>query len=99
MQITAIGDEQTITALRLAGISGKAAFSPEEANDLLNQFAHQNDLVVLIAQSVAAMVQERVDEMKIARSGAIVLEIPDMSGVPVAETAEKLVAQAVGLKL
>jgi len=99
MKIRAIGDAQTIAALRLAGIVGTVVATEDEARQALDEFCQQRDLVVLVGQSVAATIQERVDELKVARSGAIVLEIPDMSGVPAAETAEKLVAQAVGLKL
>jgi vacuolar-type H+-ATPase subunit F/Vma7 len=99
VKISAIGDPFTVQALRLMGIAGVAVTTPEEASRALDD-ALAPSTVVLVAESVARMVREKVDALKIARQDFIVLEIPSGEGVPhQAEDTARLVSQAIGVKI
>lgn len=99
MRITAIGDPFTVQALKLMGIVGTAVTTPEEASRALDAVLAPAT-VVLVAESVARMIREKVDALKVARQDFIVLEIPSGEGVPhQAEDTARLVSQAIGVKI
>jgi vacuolar-type H+-ATPase subunit F/Vma7 len=99
VKISAIGDSFTVQALRLMGIPGVVAATPEEASRALDSVLAPAT-VVLVTQDVAGLVREKVDALKIARQDFIVVEIPSGSGVPhQAEDTARLVSQAIGVKI
>jgi vacuolar-type H+-ATPase subunit F/Vma7 len=99
VKISAIGDPFTVQALKLMGIAGVAVTTPEEASRELDAVLAPAT-VVLVTESVAKMIREKVDALKIARQDFIVLEIPSGEGVPhQAEDTARLVSQAIGVKI
>ncbi len=99
MRIVAVGDEVTIEALRLMGIAGTAVSEPAEASLALDD-ALEPETVVLVSGSVAGMLRERVDELKVARREYMVLEIPSgEGGEGQADQTARFVSQAIGIKV
>ena len=99
MRFFAIGDDLTVKALRLAGIRGVAVSGEEDAAQALRDALEQEPAIVLVDRATAQRLGDRIEQARAARREAIVLEIPDVQGPPEeALSAQKLVAQAIGIK-
>lgn len=98
MKFTAIGDDLTVRALRLAGIKGHVVSEAEDAARALEEALDQ-DAIILISRAAAEKIPERIQRARAQRREAIVLELPDLRGAPdEVLSAQKLVAQAIGIK-
>lgn len=93
-----IGDEQTVTGFRLAGIEGRAARTPYEAREALKAAAAAGEVsVVVITERLASAVKADVDACR-ARGKPLVVEIPDRGGpMEGRKTIRELVKAAVGV--
>jgi len=99
MKIAAVGDAVTVQALRLMGISGTAVASAQEASSALDEH-YAPDTVILITESAAGLVRDRVDRFKVAKERVIILEIPSPGAAPnQAEDIARLVSEAIGVKV
>jgi vacuolar-type H+-ATPase subunit F/Vma7 len=99
MRLVAVGDRLTVDALRLIGIPGTVAETPEEASRAVDE-ACEGEAVVLVSRSVAQMIDKKIADLKVARRDFMVLELPSGEGPPTqAEETAKLLSQAIGIKL
>ena len=80
MKIVFIGDQDTVTAFRLAGV--KQIYNADEGRQNLKQiFADDGTGVVIMTERFAEENRRAVDEHKSSkRITPIVVEVPDMAG-------------------
>lgn len=99
VRIVGVGDLATVEALRLMGISGTVAEDAGAALRALEE-AMEPEAVILVSESVAGMMRERIEELKEARTDFMVIELPAVGSKPTqAEETARLVSQAIGMKI
>ena len=99
MRIVAIGDAVTVDAFRLMGICGETVKNAEEARAAL-EASLEPETVILIAESAAELIRDRVDELKTSRGDYLVLEVPSgEEGPSQADQTAQLISQAIGIKV
>lgn len=101
MKFFCIADEDTVRGFRLAGVDGRAVESPEEADAALRQAAGRPGLGILIlTDTVAADVRERVDAIRMGQGLPLIVEIPGPEGpMPGRKTLRQFVQEAVGIRV
>jgi V/A-type H+/Na+-transporting ATPase subunit F len=76
-----IGDEETVSGFRLAGVDGEVVNGTEQAIDGLNRAMKTDGIgVVLITERVAQTIRTEVDRHVYKTSLPLILEIPDAQG-------------------
>ena len=99
MNIFVIGDRDTVLGFRLAGVRGGVVSEREDAGTVLDDALRDtSNGLVLVTESVADMIRERVDAHRFGAAMPLVLEIPGASGpspnrIPIGD----LVRKAVGV--
>ncbi len=96
-----IGHPEAVLGFSLAGVSGRAVSTAEEADQALDEaLANKENGIVLVTQDVAKLVQARVENLKLRSTIPLVVEIPGPEGVPEGEPSlSELVLKAIGIKL
>ncbi|MCC6797936.1 MAG: V-type ATP synthase subunit F [Candidatus Hydrogenedentes bacterium] len=101
MNIFVIGDNDTVLGFRLAGVRGSVVGEKDDAALALeNALRDASNGLVLVTESIAHMVRERVDMHRASAGMPIVLEIPGASGpsasrVPIGDIVRKAVGVSV----
>ena len=104
MIVRVLGDAATVQALRLGGLDGRVV-DPDRASDAELEAALDETLrldglgVLLVTDSVAARMRERLEREKLGRRFPLVIEIPARGGAP--EPVDDLIARVarmVGVK-
>ena len=103
MKVMAIGDEDTIIGLQLAGVKETIVFDDSDRIEhTLMELSRQEDVaVILITERLAAQAQELIAQIQQERTYPVIIEIPDKGGKIEKETdmLRELVKQAVGVEL
>lgn len=103
MKIVAMGDENTITGMQLAGIKDtQVVETAEQVAQTLREFSHREDVgVILITERLAARAQDQITRIQEEKPYPIIVEIPDKDGKLETETSalRELVRRAVGVEL
>lgn len=87
MKVCCIGDEDTARGFRLAGVRAWTVGSAGEVQRALERAAGGGDFgVIIITAAEAALVRERVEEIRLERPGPLIVEI---AGPPAAGRAVK----------
>lgn len=91
----------TQMGMRLAGVEGTVAHTPEEVNAALDSVLEDKDTaVVLMTEKLVKLCSERVYSIKLNRSRPLIVEIPDRHGNSgISEAISRYVGEAVGIKL
>lgn len=91
----------TVTGMRLAGIEGIVVHEPEETEKALMTAMDDRDIaVVLMTEKLISMIEDKVNELKLARPSPIISEIPDRhAAVDVTASISRYVEEAIGIKL
>ena len=91
----------TQMGMRLAGVEGTVAHTPEEVNAALDSVLEDRDAaVVLMTEKLVKLCSERVYSIKLNRSRPLIVEIPDRHGNSgISEAISRYVGEAVGIKL
>lgn len=91
----------TQMGMRLAGVEGTVAHTPEEVNAALDSVLEDKDTaVVLMTEKLVKLCNERVYSIKLNRSRPLIVEIPDRHGNSgISEAISRYVGEAVGIKL
>ncbi|MCC6154176.1 MAG: V-type ATP synthase subunit F [Candidatus Hydrogenedentes bacterium] len=101
MNIFVIGDRDTVLGFRLAGVRGGVVSERDDAATALDSaLRDSSNGLVLITESIADMIRERVDMHRASAGIPIVLEIPGASGpsasrVPIGDIVRKAVGVSV----
>ena len=101
MKVLVIGHPEAVLGFALAGLSGNAVSTAEEANAALDGALEDPDAgIVLVTQDVARMIQPRMDGLKLHSTLPLIVEIPSPEGVPAGEpTLSEVVLRAIGIRL
>lgn len=91
----------TLLGMRLAGIDGVVAHTPEEAGAALDKaLADESTAIVLMTEKTAALCTERVRAVRLTRERPLIAEIPDRHGnTSAADIIDRSIEQAMGIKL
>ena len=96
MKIAALGDQETLTALRLVGIKDTCA-NKEKFNELIED---KEVGLILITEKMAEELSTQIHEVRLQRLFPVIVEIPDKGGPREKEDAiGKLIKRAVGVEL
>lgn len=87
--------------MRLTGIEGVVAHTPEEVSSALDKALEMEDVgVVLMTELAINQCREKVYECKLTRKSPLIVEIPDRHATAkISDTISKYLADAVGIKL
>lgn len=100
MKIRVVGHPEAVQGFALVGILGEAATTAEEANAALERALALPDVgIVLVSEGVAAMIQERINQLKYQSEIPLVVEIPGPK--PILEKQDslnELIQRAIGIK-
>lgn len=101
MKVLVIGHHEAVLGFSLAGVHGQTAASASEANKAIDDALVSRDVgIVLVTQDVAAMIQPRMDDLKLHSTIPLVVEIPSPAGVPEDQPSlSEVVLKAIGIKL
>ena len=91
----------TQMGMRLAGVEGEVAHTPEEVNAALDRaFSDADIAVVLMTEKLVELCRERVYDLKLNSRRPLIVEIPDRHGNSgVSEAISRYVGEAIGIKL
>lgn len=102
MKMFLISDNvDTLTGMRLAGVSGVVIHSRKHLKEQLNYSVSDPEIgIVLITEKLGKEFPEIVDEVKLHRRVPLIVEIPDRHGTGRSKNfISDYVSQAIGLKL
>jgi V/A-type H+-transporting ATPase subunit F len=101
MKVTVIGHQDAVLGFSLAGVPGQVVSDADGANAALDEaLASPEAGIVLVTQDVAALVQVRVDQLKLRSTLPLVVEVPSPAGMPEGEPSlGEIVLRAIGIKL
>ena len=101
MKVLVIGHPEAVLGFSLAGVHGQAASTAQEVDKALDDaFASKDVGIILVTQDVAAMIQPRMDDLKLHSTIPLVVEIPSPAGVPADQPSlGEIVLRAIGIKL
>lgn len=103
MKIVAMGDDDTVTGMQLAGIKDtRVVENVEQVAQALREFSQREDVgVILITERLAAQVQDQITRIQEEKPYPIIVEIPDKEGKLETGTGvlRELVRRAVGVDL
>lgn len=101
MNIFVIGDRDTVLGFRLAGVRGAVVGEKDDAAVALDRALRDaSNGLVLVTESIADIIRERVNMHRASAGVPIVLEIPGASGpspsrVPIGDIVRKAVGVSV----
>ncbi len=101
MNIVVIGDQDTVTAFRLAGV--KKIYDTDEGREQLKQVLADDDIgVVVMTERFAEENRQQVEDHKASkRMTPIVVEVPDITG-PIEREVDpisELIRRAIGAEV
>ncbi len=101
MKVLVIGHTEAVLGFSLAGVPGQAVATVEEANRALDEALGSRDIgIILVTQDIAALIQSRMDQLKLHSTVPLVVEIISPAGVRPGELSlSELVLRAIGIKL
>lgn len=91
----------TFAGLKISGINGVIAHSAEETLNILGSLKEKSDVgIIIFTERIAMLIPNKVKEMKLAKKGPLVVEIPDRHGTMKGENSiMNYVKESIGLKI
>jgi len=101
MKVLVIGHPEAVLGFSLAGVTGQAVTTADEANQALDHALGVKDIgIILVTQDIARLIQARMDQLKLHSTVPLVVEILSPEGVQPGEpTLSEIVLRAIGIKL
>ncbi len=101
MNILVIGDREAVLGFSLVGVHGVVASTAAEANQALdNALADPQAGIILVTEDVSAMVELRLDQLKLRSTVPLVVEIPGPEGARSDRPSlNDIMLRAIGIKL
>jgi len=101
MKVLVIGHPEAVLGFSLAGVTGQAVTTADEANQALDHALGVKDIgIILVTQDIARLIQARMDQLKLHSTVPLVVEILSPEGVQQGEpTLSEIVLRAIGIKL
>jgi vacuolar-type H+-ATPase subunit F/Vma7 len=99
-RIYAIGDIHTVSALRLAGLTGRVCDRDTAAGCLEDVVAAGDAGIVLITQKLAADLEARITEISLTGGGAVIIPIPGIDEpLALGRSVVSYIAEALGMAM
>jgi V/A-type H+/Na+-transporting ATPase subunit F len=100
VKILVVGNEKAVLGFSLAGVHGTAVTSAQEASDALDDaFEKAEAGIILVTEDVAAMIEARMDQLKLRSTIPLVVEIPGPEGNPAGrQSLNEIVLRAIGVR-
>lgn len=99
MDYFVIGDEDTVLGFSLVGIAGVSAACAEEAEAAWEKATENKQVgIIIITESVANLIREKVDHYLFSESFPLVVEIPE-AGKTSSRDLRSLVNDAIGVSI
>jgi vacuolar-type H+-ATPase subunit F/Vma7 len=101
MKVRVIGHPEAVLGFSLVGVEGKTATTAEEVNLALDEALADDEIgIVLVTQDMAALVEARMDYLKLRSTVPLIVEIPGPEGVsPDQPSLSDVVLRAIGVKI
>jgi V/A-type H+-transporting ATPase subunit F len=103
MKLLVIGHPKAVLGFSLVGVSGCTAATTQEAHQALDEALSTKDLgIILVTEDVAALIDERMDELKLRITEPLVVEIaaPAVDGERISRPSlGEIVFRAIGVKI
>jgi len=101
MKLLVIGHPEAVLGFSLVGVSGRTATTAAEVNQALDDALAAADVgIILITEDVAALIEARMDQLKMHSTVPLVVEIPAPEGSrPVKTSLSEVVKRAIGIKI
>jgi len=101
MKILVIGNREAVLGFSLVGVRGMAVTTANEANQALDKALVDPEAgILLVTEDIAAMIEARMDHLKLRSTIPLVVEIPGPEGVsPDRPSLNDIVLRAIGVKL
>ena len=102
MKMYLISDNiDTLIGMRLAGVPGAVAHTPEEVNAEIKKAVEDKELgILMLTERAGALVKEELDNLKLTIHTPLIIEIPDRHGSrDIAGSINRLVQESIGLKI
>ncbi len=101
MKLLVIGHPKAVLGFSLVGVNGCAATTAAEVNQALDQAMQAHDVgIILVTEDVAALIEPRMDELKLHSTEPLVVEIPAPNGSREGRPSlSEIVFRAIGVKI
>ena len=101
MSFYVIGDIDTVTGFKLAGIDGRIASSAYEAQEALEvAVCRQGIKIIIMTEKIASLIRERIDTYVYEMEFPLIIEIPDASGpLDGRKGIEQIIKEAIGISI
>ena len=101
MRLLCIGDHDTVTGFRFAGVEGVAVESHDEAREAFHKAVRLADVgVIIIPDPIAAALQKEINEFRFSRPRPAIVEIPGPDGPsPERPKLIDLIREAIGVRV
>ncbi len=101
MRFFCIGDDDTVAGFRLAGVTSRAAATPEQAQAAIEEALRNADYgVVIITERLADGVRQLIETIRLERERPLIVEIPGPEGPsPGRRSLRQFVQEAVGMRI
>lgn len=101
MNIHCLADEDTVRGFRLAGISGQAVTTSQEAEAAINQLVSQPDIgLLIITEKIAKDMHGLIESIRLNADRPLIVEIPGPGG-PLSDrkTLSQVAQEAIGVNM
>ncbi len=101
MKVIVIGHPEAVLGFSVAGVGGRIATNATEANQALDTALASHEIgIILVTEDVAAMIEARMDQLKMHSTVPLVVEIPAPGGSPPGKASlSEMVKRAIGIKI
>ena len=101
MKLMVIGHPEAVLGFSLVGVDGRSASTSAEANQALDDALARPDVgIILVTEDVAALIEARMDQLKMHSTVPLVVEIPGPEEVRTGKPSlSEVVKRAIGIKI
>ena len=101
MKVLVIGHPEAVQGFALVGVQGQEAVSMEEVNQALDQALSASDIgIILVTEDVSALIEDRMDQLKLRSTVPLVVEIPGPEGPsPDRPPLSEVIRRTIGVKI
>jgi V/A-type H+-transporting ATPase subunit F len=101
MKLLVIGNPEAVLGFSLVGVSGIKATNETEVNSALDEALKIPETgIILVTEDVGALIEARMNDLKMRSTVPLVVEIPAPEGVrPERPSLREVVMRAIGIKI
>lgn len=93
-------NKDTIIGLRLAGIQGVLAETPEKMKEYFSKAAEDKNIgIIIITEKILEEIRQEVLNLKKSNSSKLVVTIPDRTGLRDKDFIMRYIKESIGLKV